>query len=112
MDILFADKKLEKKCNDFRQLQKAYGKKQAKKIRQRLDELRAAEVLDDIPHLPPPRMHQLGGNRKGQISVDVDHPYRLIFTPANNPVPLKEDGGIDLSKVNIILIQGVEDTHE
>ena len=112
MDILFADNKLEKECNDFRRLQKAHGEKRAKRIRQRLDELRAADALCDISHLPPPRMHQLVGNREGQFSVDLDHPYRLIFIVANEPVPLKVDGGIDLSKVTIILIIGVEDTHE
>jgi proteic killer suppression protein len=57
-------------------------------------------------------MHQLVGNREGQFSVDLDHPYRLIFYVADSPVPLKADGGADLSKVTTILIQGVEDTHE
>jgi proteic killer suppression protein len=112
LDILFADRKLEKICNDARLLQKVHGEKRAKKLHQRLDELRAADVLEDISHLPPPRMHQLIGDRAGQFSVDLDHPYRLIFVVANNPVPQKDDGGIDLSKVNAILIQGVEDTHE
>jgi hypothetical protein len=42
----------------------------------------------------------------------LDHPYRLIFYVADSPVPLKADGGADLSKVTTILIQGVEDTHE
>jgi len=112
LDIAFADKKLEKTCNDFRQLQKVHGEKRAKKLRQRLDELRAADALSDISHLPPPRLHQLVGNRAGRFSVDLDHPYRLIFVAANTPLPLKDDGGIDLSKVTAILIQGVEDTHE
>lgn len=112
MDLLFADKKLEKTCNDFRQMQKIHGEKRARKLRQRLDELRAAEVLSDISHLPPPRMHQLVDNRAGQFSVDLDHPYRLIFTVANDPIPQKEAGGVDLSKVTAVLIHGVEDTHD
>ena len=112
MDILFEDRKLERICNDFRQLQKAKGEPQARKIRQRLDELHAAESLADINHLPPPHLHQLSGDRKGQLSVDLVFPYRLLFVPANNPLPLKEDGGLDLSKVTAILIQGVEDTRE
>jgi plasmid maintenance system killer protein len=112
LDIIFNDKKLEKNCNDFKQAQRFYGEKRAKKLRQRLDELRAADVLADISNLPPPRMHQLVNNRKGEISVDLDQPYRLIFMVANEPVPLKDDGGIDLSKVTAILIKGVEDTHE
>jgi proteic killer suppression protein len=112
LDILFDDQKLGKICNEFRQLQKVYGEKRAKKLRQRLDELRAADVLADIRHLPPPRMHQLSGDRAGQFSVDLDHPYRLIFTVGVHPIPQKEAGGIDLSKVTAIIICGVEDTHE
>jgi plasmid maintenance system killer protein len=112
LDILFIDKKLEKICNEFRLLQKVHGEKRAKRLRQRLDELRAADALADISHLPPPRMHQLVGSRAGQFSVDLDHPYRLIFTVANDPIPQKEAGGIDLSKVTAVLIHGVEDTHE
>lgn len=112
MDILFKDKKLEKECNEFRLLQRVHGEKRAKRFRQRLDELRAADVLADISYLPPPRMHQLKGARSEEFSVDLDHPYRLIFTVANDPIPRKDDGGVDLSKVTEILILGVEDTHE
>jgi plasmid maintenance system killer protein len=112
LDILFADKKLEKTCNDHRLLQKVYGEKRAKKLHQRLDELRAADVLADISHLPPQRMHQLVGDRARQFSVDLDNQYRLIFYVANNPLPIKDDGGLDLLKVTAILIRGVEDTHE
>jgi proteic killer suppression protein len=102
LDILFAKKKLEKICNNFKQLQKVYGEKQAKKIHQRLDELYAADSLSDISYLPPQRLHQLVGNRNGQFSVDVIYPYRLLFFAANDPLPLKDDGGVDLSKVTII----------
>ena len=49
---------------------------------------------------------------KSQLSVDLDHPYRLIFTPAHDPVPRLEDGGLDWSQVTAITILGVEDTHE
>ena len=44
--------------------------------------------------------------------MDLDHPYRLIFRPANDPIPKKADGGIDWSAVTIIEILGVEDTHD
>ncbi len=62
--------------------------------------------------LPAPRCHELKGNRKGQLSVDLDHPYRLIFKPVEDPIPEKPDGGIDWKKVKSICIVGVEDTHE
>jgi len=74
-------------------------------------ELSAAPNLDDISKLPPSRCHQLKGNRMGQFSVDLDHPYRLIFIPANNPEPEKKDGSLDLAKVDSIEIIDIVDTH-
>lgn len=112
MDIVFKTSKLEKECNNYRLLQKAYGERRARLIRRRLDELRAANTLAEISHLPPPRMHQLKGERQGQISLDLDHPYRLLITVANNPVPKKENGSINLSKVTAVMILVVEDTHD
>ncbi|WP_211233848.1 type II toxin-antitoxin system RelE/ParE family toxin [Maridesulfovibrio bastinii] len=91
---------------------KAYGQVKAMKLMQRLNELDAAENLDQISHLPPPRCHELTNNRKGQFSVDLDYPYRLLFIPADDPVPLLENGGIDKSQVSEIEIIEIEDTHQ
>jgi len=43
--------------------------------------------------------------------VDLDHPYRLIFVPNYNSVPVLPDGGLDWLKITAIKILGVEDTH-
>ena len=83
----------------------------ARKLKQRMAELKAAEALSDISHLPPPRCHELTGNRAGQFSVDLEHPYRLLFLPADDPIPYREDGGIDLLLVQEIEIIKIEDTH-
>ena len=40
MDIVFKEKKVENECNSQRLLKKQYGEKMAKKIRQRLDDLK------------------------------------------------------------------------
>jgi plasmid maintenance system killer protein len=111
MDILFKTKKLGKMCNDQKALIQAQGPRRAKLIRRRLDDLRAANTLQEISYLPPARCHELTGNRTGQLSVDLDHPFRLIFRPANDPVPRKPDGGLDWTQVTAIEILGVEDTH-
>jgi len=78
---------------------------------QRLQELEAADSLADISRVPPPRCHELIGDRAGQISVDLVQPQRLLFIPANDPVPRAEDGGLDWSKVTEIEIIEIADTH-
>ncbi len=60
----------------------------------------------------PGRCHELLHDRVGQLSLDLDHPYRLIFEPADEPIPKKPDGGIEWTKVTAVMIIGVEDTHE
>ena len=104
MEVLFSDKKLQKICSDVKLLQREYGQN-ARKIQRRLFD------LSQISPLPPPRRHQLKGDRKGQYAVDVKHPFRIVFVPANDPVPLKEDGGVDLEKVTIVEIVWIGDYH-
>ncbi len=115
MDISFKTTKLEKEFNEGKQLEKVHGVIRAKKIRIRLTEFRAAICLNDFwpPKSPPSRCHELTkGERKGQLSVDLDHPYRLIFVPNHEPLPNKPDSGLDWEQVTAIKIIGVEDTHE
>ena len=111
MDILFKTKKFEKQCNSQASLVRAYGSRCAKLIRRRLDELWAANSLEDIRSLPQTRCHELKGGHSGNLSVDLEHPYRLLFRPANEPTTRKDDGGLDWDRVTVIEILGVEDTH-
>jgi len=111
VDIQFASDKLESLCTNFNSLMKKHGKVRAKRIMRRLDDLHAAETLADMQNLPG-RCHELKGDRAGQLSLDLDHPYRLIFTPSVTPLPpRKPDGGIDWSQVTAVTILDVEDTH-
>jgi len=112
MVILFETTKLEKECNKEKLLVKTFGDRRAKLLKRRLSEFAAATVLQDLRNLPQARCHELKGNLKGCLSVDLDHPYRLIFKPAHDPAPKKSDGGLDWEKVSEIRIIGVEDTHE
>ena len=82
-----------------------------RKLQQRLMELKAASCLADISRVPPERCHPLSGNRDGQLSVDLEHPYRLLFIPANDPIPVTQDGGLDWTKVTEIEIVEIIDTH-
>jgi len=81
-----------------------------KKLKRRLDDLRAADLLITMKELPG-RCHELVGSRKGQLSLDLVGQYRLIFVP-NEPFETKMNGGIDWSSVKSVKITGIEDTHE
>lgn len=109
--IGFKSRKLEKIFNSEKELNKEYGKRMGQIIRRRMMVLKAAPTLYDVPHTPPERRHELEGKRKGTFAIDLEHPKRLIFEPAHNPVPYKEDGGIDLKMVTAITIMSVEDYH-
>lgn len=112
MDIIFSTTKLEKESNDSKLLQRRHGTERAKRLRRRLDELRAANNLEEMRFLQGARCHELIGNRAGQLSLDLDHPYRLILLPAHDPVPTKEDGGLDWKKITAVQILEITDTHE
>ncbi|MDD3847374.1 MAG: type II toxin-antitoxin system RelE/ParE family toxin [Syntrophorhabdaceae bacterium] len=111
MIVYFRTRQLEKIGSQEREMVKQLGSKQAEKFRQRLMELRAAEVLSDISHLPPARCHQLSGRDAGTFSVDLNDQYRLLFIPADDPIPYDDDGGIDTTKVREIEITEIRDTH-
>lgn len=89
---------------------KKQGQERAKKIRQRLDDLLSANTLDIMRNVPG-RCHELSGEKSGCLSLDLDGPYRLIFDTANDPIPLKDDGGLDWKNVTAVRIIGIEDTH-
>lgn len=112
MDIVFKNDKLAKEFNDQRALLRNRGQRQGRLIMQRLAELRAADTLAIMRVIPRARCHELRGDRKRELSVDLDHPYRLIFVPEHDPMPTVSDGGLDWPKVTRIKILGVEDTHE
>lgn len=113
MEISFTSKKLQKACNSDAELLRQYGKNCARKIRIRLDDLAAASTLQAFR--PPTglagRCHELVGDRQGQLSLDLEHPLRLIFVPAGEGVQRKPDGGLDWNSVTAVEIIGVEDTH-
>jgi plasmid maintenance system killer protein len=111
LTLYFHTGKLQKLCTSQKDGDRALGEQCARKLRQRLEELRAAVTLRDISHLPPARCHELTADRVGQLSVDLKHPLRLVFIPANEPVPRKPDGGLDWAAVTEIEIVEIADTH-
>lgn len=111
MKITFRTAKLAKICNSSKEMRAKLGARNADKLMQRLSELLAAETLADMRELPSSRCHELVGNLKGKLAVDLVHPDRLVFVPNHSPVPSKEDGGLDWAQVTEIRIEGIGDYH-
>ena len=106
MEITFTDKKLEKLANDDRKILKELGKIRATILRRRLTQLEDAITLEEVRNLPG-NYHELKNDRKGQWSCDLDQPYRLVFTPHENPIPINADGQyiwLEITGVEVIEI--------
>jgi proteic killer suppression protein len=110
LKVSFKNKKTAKEFSESRLLEKKHGNIRAKKIRVRLAALHLFAFWP--PLRKPERCHELtGGKRAGQISMDLDHPNRLIFVPDHEPLPQREEGGLDWERATAIIIMGIEDTH-
>ncbi len=112
MEVRYRTRQLEKLASDSKKRIRELGTDAARRFERRISEFKAAECLEDLKNLPQARIHQLKGNRKHQFSADLVHPYRLLFTVENDPEPKKADGGWDWSRITIIQIEEITDTHE
>jgi proteic killer suppression protein len=109
--VSFRTSHLLKTFNSEKALVREYGPRNAKRIAIRMAVLFAAPNLAAVPKSKPDRCHPLKGTRDGQFAVDLEHPFRLVFSPDHDPVARSEDGSIDMSQVTAIKIQEVEDYH-
>jgi toxin HigB-1 len=110
MDLDFVSKKLRRQMSEAAEMRKAFGQL-AKPLQMRLGVLKNAPTLASVPRDPPVRRHLLTGDLAGHFAVVLKDNWRLIFRPDHDPIPKKEDGGIDLDRVTAIVIDGVEDYH-
>lgn len=110
MKIDFASGKLRRQLESDKELRKAYGDR-ANRLKMRLDVLEQASNLSDIPNDPPDRCHQLDGEWAGCFAVTITGNWRLIFEPDHDPVPIRDDGGIDRAAVVAIRIRAIVDYH-
>ena len=111
MEVVFRTRKLQKASNSEELLKREYGAENGRLIMRRLLVLQNANSLGDVPRDRPVRCHPLEGKRRGQFAVDVKHPFRIVFEPANDPLPLRDNGELDLARVTSICILSIEDYH-
>ena len=104
MDIEFSSHDLQALCEQQRLMTKQLGDICSRKLRTRLADLRAAA---NVAELTSGRPHPLKRDRTGQFALDLLGGKRLVFEPANNPIPTRDDNSIawDLvTKVRIVFI--------
>jgi plasmid maintenance system killer protein len=110
VEITYKYRKLEKQLTQPKELVKSFGQL-AVKIKMRLKNLTDADNLAIMRTIPAARCHELTGDRKGELAVNVSGNYRLIFEPLHDPIPKKDDGGLNWEEVTKIQINEIEDYH-
>lgn len=79
MKIEYNSKSIEKICTNASVAEKKYGIKMAEKIQMRIDQIKAADSVEQMIQFHIGRCHPLKGNRKEQFAVELVHPQRLVF---------------------------------
>lgn len=90
---------------------KAFGAESAKKLKTRLDDLDAAQSMQDMRQVPG-HWEELKNDRAGQFSARLHGGWRLIVKPQKQPPPTKPDGGLDWHAIDAIHIIEVADYHD
>lgn len=108
MQITFASKTIQRLCEEEKHQLKQLGAKRAKRLKNRLNELRAVQ---NVSQLQLGRPHALTGDLAGQYSVDLDGPMRLLFEPTDQPPPTLAAGGINWQQVTSVRLLEIGDTH-
>lgn len=110
MEITFKEKELEELANNDKLRLKKMGKIRAGKYKLRLTQLGSAISLQDVKNMPG-NYHELVGNLKGKWACDLDQPYRLIFTPHEDPIPIDPDGKYLWLEIHGVEIIEIKDYH-
>lgn len=111
MKVTYKNEKTRKLCEDGTTARRQFGDVAAQQLRKRIRALLEADTLSDISHTPPPRLHVLSGYTVPTYGVVVHRGLRIVLEPADKPLPLLGDGGVDKSNVRSVQIVTVEDYH-
>jgi hypothetical protein len=109
VEVSFDDSRLKSLCESDKELRKACGVVRAKKIQSgwpRCAPLRRSPTCAPCPA----GATSSKPTGPGQLSLDLDHPYRLLFTPAVDTPP-GPGGGLDWAAVTAVVVLSVTDTH-
>lgn len=88
MEIKYKNASIEKVCTNAYIATKKYGSVMAEKIQLRIDQIKAADNVEDMIRFRIGRCHPLHQNRKEQYAVDLVHPMRLVFEKIGNEIQI------------------------
>jgi plasmid maintenance system killer protein len=115
MEVTVPNNRLRRYIENDAARTKRFGKEMAHKIALRRAALVAAESLADFwpPHSGPERVHELKkGDLLGIFSMDLKHPFRLLFNAID--VEKRKPGDDEKKRwdsIKTVEIISVEDTH-
>src|SRR5437016_1229791 len=110
VELTFATARLQRLFESQRELRRTHGDKCAKKLMTRLADLRAASTLAEFRRLPG-RCHELHGNRRGQLALELEGGKRLIFSPSESNIH-RAGRGLDWALVEAVCVLEVVDYHD
>lgn len=103
MEIDYKTNKLKKQLSSASEIKKAFGVN-AKRVSQRLEEIKAAPNLFVLMKLPAANCHALIGDRDGEWALNISGNHRIIFKITRTPAPTTKEGHIDALLVKEITI--------
>jgi proteic killer suppression protein len=80
LEVTFGTRHLERCYAEHKLAAREFGADVSRRYIQRINLIKAAQSIDDLPRLPGLRFHALSGDRKGQYAVNLTGFYRLILT--------------------------------
>lgn len=110
IEIDWTDRKLAKLTTTDAGGRKRFGEPRWTVLKRRLQVLRDADTLADLSSVGG--FHAMKADRAGSFAMKLDGPYRLVFRPNHEPVPVDDFGGIDLSSVTAVIIEEVVNYHD
>lgn len=111
MKLAYTNGKLEKLATNAKELTRKFGSVVGRAAMIRMAMLVAAPNLEAIPTTPPASRHKLIGTRKGEWSITIKDGDRICVIPDHDPLPLKQDGDVDLKLVTAVTIVFIGDYH-
>ena len=109
MDLFFNNSDLASLCSCHTKMLTWLGAEKARRLAQRLQELRAIDTLEDLKALPGILYRELDGADAGELALDVAPGCRLVFRPARELIVGSVSKRTDRERVNGLVVVAVQD---